>query len=218
MTIVLHGFWRSLATFRVRAALRLKGLDYTEISVDLLKGEQFLPEFHRVNPQHVLPVLEHDGLRLTQSMPIIEYLDEIFPQVRLLPTDTAGRARVRALAQIATADVHPLVVPRVRKLLADDFGATEAQQMQWGRHWFDRGSSAIEAHLSGDGGSGLFAHGDTVSLADLALVSHVVGARLFQADLSHAPRLLALADRCLAMEAFALAHPLRQAGAPGQGG
>jgi maleylacetoacetate isomerase len=216
MTLVLHGFWRSLATFRVRAALRLKGLDHTEIQVDLLKGEQFLPAFHSVNPQHALPVLEHDGLRLTQSMSIIEYLDEAFPQVPLLPADTAGRARVRALAQIAAADVHPLVVPRVRKRLADEFNASEAQQAQWGRHWIERGSEAIESHLAGDGGSGLFAHGDAVSLADLALVSHVVGARLFQADLSRAPRLMALADRCLAMDAFARAHPLRQPGAPAQ--
>jgi maleylacetoacetate isomerase len=214
MTITLYGFWRSLATYRVRAALNLKGLSYTETSVDLLKGEQFQPEFHRINPQHVLPVLDHDGLRLVQSMPIVEYLDETFPQVPLLPADAAGRARVRALAQIATADVHPLVVPRVRKRLAGDFNASEEQQMQWARHWFDRGSEAIESHLDGNSGSGSFAHGDAVSLADLALVSHVVGVRLFQADLSIAPRLVALADRCLAMDAFARAHPMRQVGAP----
>jgi maleylacetoacetate isomerase len=134
--------------------------------------------------------------------------------VPLLPADAAGRARVRALAQIATADVHPLVVPRVRKRLAGDFNASEEQQMQWARHWFDRGSEAIEAHLDGNSGGGTFAHGDAVSLADLALVSHVVGVRLFQADLSLAPRLVALADRCLAMDAFARAHPMRQAGAP----
>ena len=214
MTIILYGFWRSLATYRVRAALNLKGLDYAETSVDLLKGEQFLPEFHRINPQQVLPALDHDGLRLVQSMPIVEYLDEVFPQVPLLPADAAGRARVRALAQIATADVHPLVVPRVRRRLAGDFNASEEQQMQWARHWFDRGSEAIESHLGGDGSRGQFAHGDAVSLADLALVSHVVGARMFQANLSLAPRMVALADRCLAMEAFARAHPMRQTGAP----
>jgi maleylacetoacetate isomerase len=214
MTITLYGFWRSLATYRVRAALNLKGLAYTEISVDLLKGEQFLPAFHRLNPQQVLPVIDHDGLRLVQSMPIVEYLDEVFPQVPLLPADAAGRARVRALAQIATADVHPLVVPRVRQRLAAEFNASEAQQLQWARHWFDRGSAAIESHLAGEAGSGPFAHGDAVTLADLALVSHVVGARLFQADLSRAPRLEALADHCLAMEAFARAHPMRQTGAP----
>jgi maleylacetoacetate isomerase len=214
-TITLYGFWRSLATYRVRAALHLKGLAHTEVMVDLLKGEQFQPDFHRINPQHVLPVLQLDALRLVQSLPTIEYLDEAYPQVPLLPVDAAGRARVRALAQIATADVHPLVVPRVRKRLAGDFGASEEQQMQWARHWFDRGSEAIEPLLDTD--SGLYAHGDNVTLADLALVSHVIGVRLFQADATLAPRLMAIADRCLALDAFARAHPMRQPGAPSGG-
>jgi maleylacetoacetate isomerase len=215
MTITLYGFWRSLATYRVRAALQLKGLAHTEFMVYLLKCEQVQPGFDRINPQHVLPVLELDGLRLVQSLPIIEYLDEAYPQVPLLPIDAPGRARVRALAQIATADVHPLVVPRVRKRLAGDFGAGEEQQMQWARHWFDRGSEAIEALL--DAGSGLYAHGDSVTMADLALVSHVIGVRLFQADTTLAPRLMAIADRCLALDAFARAHPMRQPGAPSGG-
>jgi maleylacetoacetate isomerase len=215
MAITLHGFWRSLATYRVRAALLLKDLEHTEVMVDLLKGEQFQPDFHRINPQHVLPVLEVDGLRLVQSLPIIEYLDEVYPQSPLLPADAAGRARVRALAQIATADVHPLVVPRVRKRLASDFSANEEQQMQWARHWFDRGSEAIEALL--DESNGRYAHGDCVTLADLALVSHVIGVRLFQADTTNSPRLMAIADHCLTMDAFARAHPMRQPGAPDRG-
>jgi maleylacetoacetate isomerase len=215
MTITLYGFWRSLATYRVRAALHLKGLAHTEVMVDLLKGEQFQPDFHRINPQHVLPVLQLDGLRLVQSLPIIEYLDEAYPQAPLLPVDSASRARVRALAQIATADVHPLVVPRVRKRLAADFGASEEQQLQWARQWFDRGSEAIESLLDAD--SRQYAHGDSVTLADLALVSHVIGVRLFQADTTLAPRLMAIADRCLALDAFARAHPMRQPGAPSGG-
>jgi maleylacetoacetate isomerase len=212
MAITLYGFWRSLATYRVRAALHLKGLEHTEVSVDLLKGEQFQPDFHGINPQHVLPVLEIDGLRLVQSLSIIEYLDEAYPQVPLLPADAAGRARVRALAQVAAADVHPLVVPRVRKRLAGDFGATEEQQMQWARHWFDRGSEALEALLVES--SGPYAHGDDVTLADLALVSHVIGVRLFQADTRIAPRLMAIASHCLSLDAFARAHPQVQPGAP----
>lgn len=214
MSVVLYGFWRSLATFRVRAALNLKGLDYTETIVDLTAGEQFDERFHRLNAQHLLPVLEHDGLRLTQSLAIIEYLDETWKNEPLLPADAPGRARVRALAQIAIADVHPLIVPRVRELLEAQFGIDETGRLQWIRHWFDKGSQAIEARLVADGLSGRYAHGDRVSLADLALVSHVIGARLFQADLRQAPRLEALAERCLELDAISRAHPMAQPGAP----
>ena len=214
MSIVLYGFWRSLATFRVRAALNLKALDYTETIVDLGQGEQFGERFHRVNAQHVLPVLDHDGLHLSQSLPIIEYLDETWPHEPLLPADAAGRARVRALAQITSADVHPLIVPRVRDFLEKEFAVDEAGRLKWIRHWFDKGSEAIEAKLGSHDPAGPYAHGERVTLADLALVSHVVGARLFQADLTRAPRLEALADHCLALAAFARAHPLAQPGAP----
>ena len=211
--VTLYGFWRSLASFRVRAALNLKGVRYEERMVDLLQGEQLREPFHRINPQHVLPVLEHGALRLTQSLPIVEYIDETWPQDPLLPADAAGRARVRALAHITTSDAHPLVVPRVRNFMGSEFGIDEAGRMRWARHWLDLGSAAIEAALSA-GASGPFAHGDRVTIADLALVSHVIGARLFGADLARAPRLEALADRCLKLDAFARAHPLKQPGAP----
>jgi maleylacetoacetate isomerase len=212
--IVLYGFWRSLASFRVRAALNLKGLDYVETVIDLGRGEQFGERFRRINPQHVLPALEHDGLLLTQSMPIVEYIDETWRHAPLLPDDVAGRARVRALAQITSADVHPLVVPRVRAWLEQELGVDEAGRLKWIRHWFDQGSAAIEARLADGSAPGHYAHGDRVTLADLALVSHVIGVRLFQADLACAPRLAALADRCLRLDAFARAHPLVQPGAP----
>ena len=211
--VTLYGFWRSLATFRVRAALNLKGVRYEERMVDLLQGDQLREPFHSINPQHVLPVLEHGGQRLTQSLPIIEYIDETWTQDPLLPADAAGRARVRALAHITASDAHPLVVPRVRDFLGGEFGVNEAGRMRWARHWLDLGSAAIEAALSA-GPSGPYAHGDRVSFADLALVSHVIGARLFGSDLSRAPRLEALADRCLTLDAFARAHPLKQPGAP----
>ena len=215
MSLILYGFWRSLASFRVRAALNLKGLDYTETIVDLGAGEQYGPAFHRINPQHVLPALDHDGLLLTQSMPIVEYLDETFPQVALLPADAAGRARVRSLAQIAVADVHPLITPRIRGYLERELGLAEPARLAWIRHWFEQGSQAIEARLNEAGApDGPYAHGTQVTLADLALVSHVAGSRLFQADLSTAPRLVALAEACMQVEAIARAHPLRQPGAP----
>lgn len=213
--VTLYGFWRSLATFRVRAALNLKGIRHEERMVDLLQGEQLREPFHSINPQHVLPVLEHGSLRLTQSLPIIEYLDETWSGAPLLPPDAPGRARVRALAHITAADAHPLVVPRVRSFLETALGVDEAGRLRWARHWLDQGSEAIEAALTAHGVAGRYAHGDQVTLADLALVSHVIGARLFGADLSRAPRLEALANRCLDLDAFARAHPLVQPGAPG---
>ena len=214
MSVRLYGYWRSLATFRVRAALLLKGVDYTEVDVDLGRGEQFGEAFHRINPQHVLPALDHDGRVLTQSLPIVEYLDETWRAQPLLPADAAGRARVRALAQITAADVHPLIVPRVRGLLESEFKLDESARLRWIRHWFDRGSEALEARLGEPESAAGLAHGDHVTLADLALVSHVIGVQLFQADLTRVPRLAALAARCLALDAFKRAHPLAQPGAP----
>ena len=200
--IKLYGFWRSLASYRVRIALRLKGLAFEEIEVDLLKGAQFTPQFDAVNPQHAVPVLECEGVRLIQSLPIIEFLDERYPVPALLPADPVGRARVRALAQIAASDVHPLIVPRVRNFLSERMGLSEPQKLEFIQHWFCVGSLALEAKLARDPETGAFAHGDSPTVADVVLVSHVVGARMFKSDLSAAPRLAALADRCLVLAAF----------------
>ena len=200
--IQLHGFWRSLATYRVRIALRLKNIPFEEIEVDLLAGAQFKSDFDAINPQHAVPVLEHEGKRLIQSLPIIEYLDETFPQVPLLPSDALGRARVRALAQIAASDVHPLIVPRVRNYLGNELKLDEPQKLRFIQHWFATGSAALEAKLVREPETGTHAHGDQATLADLVLASHVVGARLFKTDLSAAPKLTALVDKCLAQAAF----------------
>ncbi len=213
MTVVLHGYWRSLATFRVRAALNLKGVPYTEKIVDLSKGEHLSADFDQINPQHVLPLLEHEGLFISQSLAIMEYLNDRWPEQPLLPPDAAGKARVRGIALITIADVHPLIVPRVRNYLEQSCSLDEASRQAWAQHWYEQGSRAIEARLS-DGLSGQFAHGDMVTLADLALISHVAGARLFQADLSVAPKLVALEERCTTLEPIARAHPLAQSGAP----
>ena len=214
MSVVLYGYWRSLATFRVRIALNLKGVAYEEKIVDLSKGEQFQQPYQSLNPQNVLPLLVHQGLHLSQSLAIVEYIDEIWSEPPLFPADAAGKARVRSLAQIAISDVHPLIVPRVRNFMEHEFGLDEAARLKWIRYWFNKGTEAIEAKIAADNLSGTYAHGDQVSLADLALASHVVGARLFQADLSNAPRLEAIVNRCLQLNAFAKAHPLSQAGAP----
>ncbi len=200
--IKLHGFWRSLASYRVRAALRLKGLEFEEVEVDLLKGAQFTPEFDAVNPQHAVPVLEIAGLHLVQSLPIIEYLEERFPSPALLPADAPGRARVRALAQVAASDVHPLIVPRVRNYLGNPLGLSEESRLAFIQHWFSLGSAALEARLARDPETGIFAHRDVPGLADVVLTSHVLGARMFKTDLRAVPKLDALADRCLALPAF----------------
>ena len=149
-----------------------------------------------------MPVLEHEGQRLIQSLPIIEYLEERFPAHPLLPTDALGRARVRALAQIAASDVHPLIVPRVRNFLSAEMGLDEPQKLRFIQHWFGMGSAALEAKLAREAETGTCAHGDSVTMADVVLASHVVGARLFKTDLSNAPTLTALVDRCLAQPAF----------------
>ncbi len=200
--IKLYGFWRSLAAYRVRIALRLKNILFEETEVDLLAGAQFKPDFDALNPQHAVPVLEHEGQHLIQSLPIIEYLEERFPAHPLLPTDALGRARVRALAQIAASDVHPLIVPRVRNFLSAEMGLDEPQKLRFIQHWFGMGSAALEAKLAREAETGTCAHGDSVTMADVVLASHVVGARLFKTDLSNAPTLTALVDRCLAQPAF----------------
>lgn len=214
MSIKLYGFWRSLATLRVRIALNLKAIPYEETMVDLMKGEQFEPAYHQLNPQNALPLLDHDGLKLTQSLAIVEYINDTWPHMPLLPADAAGKARARSLSQMTSADVHPLIVPRVRNYLEHELGVDEPARLKWITHWFNTGSQAIETRLVQENQPGQYACGDEVTMADLALTSHVVGARLFKIDMSAAPTLVGIVDRCLKLDAFAKAHPLAQPGAP----
>lgn len=211
----LYGFWRSLATFRVRIALNLKGIAYEETMVNLPKGEQFLAEYKAVNPQSVLPaLLDGDGPPLFQSMAILEYLDETHPQPPLLPKAPSDRARVRGLAQIVVSDGHPLVIPRIRNYLGKHFNVDEQTCEIWCRHWIERACEAIEANLAADPRTGRFCHGDAPTLADVCLTSHLAGANLFKVDLAPYPHCKRISDNCLAIEAFARAHPLKQPGAP----
>jgi len=211
----LYTYWRSLATFRVRIALNLKGLAYDPVFIDLDAGEQRTAEFKAVNPQMVLPALvEDDGNVLFQSMAIMEYLDEIHPEPPLLPADPRGRARVRALSLISVADSHPLIVPRVRTHLGATFNLDDAGKMSWVRHWFAAGLDAYEAHLQRDKATGIYCHGDRVTMADLCLVSHAAGYRVFKGGLDQHPTVKRIVEACLADERFARAQPLRQPGAP----
>ena len=208
-------FWRSLATYRVRMALNLKGLKPQEVEVDLMAGHQLKPEFAAINPMKAIPVLiDDDGTTLHQSLPIMEYLDERYPDPPLMPADAAGRARVRALCQITVADSHPLIVPRVRSDLAARFGASPEQVNTWARTWLTAGLDAYEEMLSRDKATGAFCHGDRIGLADVCLVSHAAGVRFFDGTIDNHSTVKRIVERCNADERIASAHPLRQPGAP----
>jgi maleylacetoacetate isomerase len=213
----LFGFWRSMAAFRVRIALNLKGikLDDQEVSIDLMAGRQFDDSYKAVNPQMVLPALvDGPGPALFQSLAIIEYLDETHPQPPLLPSDPRGRARVRGLAQIVSSDSHPLIVPRVRNYLQKELKLDEAGVTKWVHYFQGAALAALESHLASEPETGRYSHGDKVTLADLCLVQQVVASRLFKLDLAPFPTCIRIADECLKIDAFARAHPLKQPGAP----
>jgi maleylacetoacetate isomerase len=213
----LYTYWRSLATFRVRIALNLKGLAYDPVYIDLDAGAQHRSDFVAINPQMAIPALiEDDGNILFQSLAILEYLNEIHPQPPLLPPDPRGRARTRALALITVADCHPLIVPRVRNHLASTMGLDDAGKMAWVRHWFRAGLDAYEAHLARDTATGTYAHGEHVTIADICLVSHAIGHQVFRGDLDGYPTVRRIVERCMADDRFARAQPQRQPGAPGR--
>ena len=212
----LYGFWRSLATYRVRVAMALKGLEAEEISIDLLKGKQHTDEYKAVNPQGVVPALIiDDGPPLFQSLAILEYLEEIRPQPALLPKDPRGRARVRGLALIAAADGHPLVVPRIRNYLEKELKIDEPGRNRWLAHWSLKALEAIEVHLKDEEDTGRFCHGNSVTFADICLAGQVIGASgYFNCDLSGVPTAMRIYEECMKIDAFSRAHPLRQPGAP----
>jgi len=211
----MYGFWRSAASFRVRIALNLKGIPYEETMVDLDAGEQYAPAFLAINPAAAVPALfVDDGPPLTQSLAILEYLEEWQPTPALLPADLRGRARVRSIALIFAADHHPLIVPRVRRYLTDELGIDDAGRTAWIAHWFREGLVQAEARLAGEGETGRFCHGETPTIADVCLVSQVMGARGFKVSTADLPTVDRIAAACLDLDAFARAAPLRQPGAP----
>lgn len=202
----LHNYFRSSASFRVRIALHLKGLSYDYVPVHLVKGEQQSAAFGALSAEHLVPVLElGDGRRLTQSMAIIEYLDETHPEPPLLPADAAGRARVRALAQVIACEVHPLNNLRVLKYLVHELKADDDAKTAWYRHWVRLGLQAYEAHLAER--PGRFSHGDAPTLADCCLVPQIFNAQRFDCDLTGLTRVMGVFDACMALEAFRKAQP-----------
>ena len=214
--VKLYSFWRSLATFRVRIALNLKGLVPEEVvDVDLMQGRQRDAAYRAVNPQMLLPaLLDGEGPMLFQSLAIMEYLDETHPRPPLLPKAARARARVRALAQIVACDSHPLVVPRVREYLEHELRLDEPARLKWIQHWIGEALSALEDNLAGNPETGRYCEGDAITIADICLVSQATGANFFKYDLARFPTVRRITDLCMQNDAFARAHPLRQPGAP----
>ena len=211
MSITVYGFWRSIASFRVRVALKLKGLPFEEIPIDILSGEQFEPAYKAVNAERVVPTFIHDGHSIFQSLAIIEYLDDIQPKPKLIPDDAKERAYARSLALMTIADVHPLTVPRVRNHLAKTFNADARAIEEWGKHWTTEGLATYERMLA-QRAPAPFTLGSEPGLADICIAGQVVGAHYLKLELGAYPAVAALADRCFAMPAFATSHPFEQPG------
>jgi maleylacetoacetate isomerase len=211
MSITVYGFWRSIASFRVRVALRLKGLQFEEIPIDILSGEQFKPGYEAVNAERVVPTFIHDGHSIFQSLAIIEYLDDIQPEPRLIPEDVRERAYARSLALTTIADAHPLVTPRIRNHLAKAFGADAKAIEDWGTHWTTEGLATFE-RLLGRRAPAPFALGAEPGLADICIAGQVVTAQYLKIELSAFPTVARLAGHCFEIPAFATSHPFAQPG------
>lgn len=213
----LYTYFRSSAVYRVRIALALKQLAYASVPVHLLRGggEQHQPGYRAINPAGLIPSLELEGQQdggatLTQSLAILEYLDEVYPATPLLPADPLGRARVRALALLIACDIHPLNNTRVLRYLIHDMGVTDAAKQAWYAHWVHQGLTALETQLAASTATGRFCHGDTPTIADCCLVPQVFNARRFNVDLAAYPTIVRIDAACSALPAFADAHPERQ--------
>jgi maleylpyruvate isomerase len=208
----LYTYFRSSAAYRVRIALNLKGLPYDAVPVHLVKhgGEQLQDQYRAINPSALVPTLEDGGAMLTQSMAILEYLEEMHPQVPLLPPAPLARARVRALAQLVACDIHPLNNLRVLRYLVRTLGVADDAKNEWYRHWVREGFAALEAHLARDSMPGRYCHGDTPTFADCFLVPQVYNAQRLDVDLTPYPTIARINDACVELPAFIAAHPSRQ--------
>jgi maleylpyruvate isomerase len=211
--MILHGYYRSSASFRVRIALNLKGIAYQSTAWHLRDGAHLEGAFGTINPHKLIPVLDDNGTLFTQSLAIIEYLDETHPNPAFLPASIADRAYVRALAQSVACDIHPIDNLRVLKYLRANFAADEDAVATWYNHWIATGFTGIEAALANDPRTGQFCFGDTPGLADILLVPQVVNAGSYKLDMTPYPVISRIFDACTALPAFANAHPRAQADA-----
>ena len=212
----LYSYWRSSAAYRVRIGLNLKGLAYDIVPVHLVHdgGQQHSPEYRGINPQQLVPVLGHGHRRLSQSLAILEYLDEMWPTPALLPSTARGRQRVRALSQLVACDIHPLNNLRVLQYFEQEWSVPQPERDEWVRHWIVEGFRAAEAMLADHPSTGIFCEGDVPGLADCCLVPQVYNARRFGVDLAPYPTIVGIEQACLALPAFQAAAPERQPDVP----
>ncbi len=208
----LYSYWRSSAAYRVRIGLNLKGLRYETVPVHLVRdgGEQHQAEYATLNPQQLVPTLTHGVRVIRQSLAILEYLDEAWPSPRLLPMTARDRARVRSLAQLVAADIHPLNNLRVLQYFENTWSVPQAERDEWVKHWIVEGFDAMEALLANDAATGTYCHGQAPGLADCCLVPQVFNARRFGVDMAAFPTITRIEAACLELPAFADARPEKQ--------
>jgi len=214
--LTLYSYWRSSAAFRVRIGLNLKRLTYRQVPIHLLRdgGEQHSPDYRSINPQAQVPVLYHGRRRLRQSLAILEYLDEVWQEPRLLPTNARSRQRVRAIALMIACDVHPLGNLRVLQYLDHELRLAQIERDRWVRHWIVAGLDAVEQLLADDVSTGAFCDGEAPTIADCCLVPQLYSARRFGMDLARYPTLRRIEATCLALPSFVAACPEHQPDAP----
>jgi maleylacetoacetate isomerase len=215
----LYAFWRTSATYRVRVALNLKGLTALEHNINLDAGEQKSAGFLKINAMGAIPALidrapSVSHAPITQSLAILEYLEEVQPAPALMPKDAHGRARVRAIAQTLTGDTHPLITGRIKKYLTTDGKFDDAAFRAWQIHWFTTGLQAVEARLASESETGTYCHGETITLADICVASIVAVLPVFKIEVSGIPTINRIMSKCMAQDAFVKAEPMRQVGAP----
>lgn len=203
----LYNYFRSSASYRVRIALALKGLAYDYMPVHLQRNEQMAESYAQISASRLVPLLDDDGRLLTQSLAIMEYLDETHPQPPLLPGDAAQRARVRALALDVACEIHPLNNLRVLRYLVHDLKVSEDDKNRWYRHWVETGLEAVERQIAAHPQTGRFCHGDTPTLADCTLVPQIFNAQRFDCRLDHVPTLMRVFENCMALDAFSKTQP-----------
>ena len=215
-SLQLYSYWRSSAAYRVRIGLNLKGLHYDIIPVHLVRegGQQHSLQFREINPQQLIPVLQHGHRQLKQSLAILEYLDEIWPQPALLPSTARERQRVRALALLVACDIHPLNNLRVLQYFEQEWNVPQPERDEWVRHWIADGLAAAEAMLADHPSTGTYCEGNVPGLADCCLVPQIYNARRFGVDMAAYPTLQRVEAACLALPAFDAARPERQPDAP----
>jgi maleylpyruvate isomerase len=210
MSMKLYGYFRSSAAFRVRIALNLKKLEYETAPIHLRRNDQSRPDYLGVNPQGLVPTLEDGNRRLIQSLAIIEYLDETYPEPPLLPKSPEDRAHARALAEVVACDIHPINNLRVLRYLTHVLGHDETAIGAWYNHWISLGFRAFEQLLAADARTGSFCFGNAPGLADIALVPQVVNAERYRLDLAPYPTITRIFENCMSLEPFIAAHPNKQ--------